>query len=487
MTSQKPKWFLTEENASVWENQEKNIIVENISTKTPDVLYKALEQNPDALLQKMWSDIIDRRKEDLSKISAEEQFQVIASRCLELLPAEDFLQKLKKSKETKQPLKIKFWIDPTWSEIHLWHALPMILLNRLQRMWHEIVFIIWDFTAKIWDPTGRVSSRPILTDEQIKENFSTYQDQIKPFFDFSESAILYNWDWLNKIQLNSFVETLSKVPVSSILQREDFKKRLEEWSWLTMAEIIYPIVMALDSVHLDKEMNWCDVEMWGKDQFLNMQMCRRLMQNNWTNVESIITTDILEWTNWDGRKMSKSYNNYVALTHEPDEIYGKIMSIPDHLMEKYFKSLTEITNDERNYLKTLMDTGKFNPMFVKKMLSRIIVSILHNSDEAIKAESNFNQKFSKKDYGNLESIEKVDIHSDIMLVDFLVEKKIASSKSNARELIKWWGVQIIQEWKENKKIIDLASSFSQIASLINNPEFILKIGKKNIFKIHTIE
>lgn len=426
-------------------------------------------------------ELLLRRTIDLSKISAQDQFNIIKSKALELLPEKELLSKLQESKESWVPLKIKFWIDPTWSDVHLGHTVPMIMLNRFQRMWHDIIFIIWDFTAKIWDPTGRISSRPPLTDDDIKNNLSTYSEQIKPFLDLSKVKIVRNSEWLEPIDLKSLIKTLANISASEILQRNDFRTRLSDWSGLSMLELMYPIVMALDSVHLwsNSEL-WCDIEVGGKDQFLNMKICRQLMWNSWLKKESILSVPILEWTSGDWMKMSKSLNNYIALTHSAEDVYGKIMSIPDKLLWQYYFTLTEISQKERNWIDELMNLWKINPIKIKKMLARILVSILYDWDIAAIEQKRFENKFSKKEYSSLDEIKEILVEDrSIKIIDILYSNWLVNSKWDARRLIQWWWVKITNlDDKKEYKVTDIHMN------LLNfNWEIILKYSKKWIIKI----
>ncbi len=447
------------------------------SNNSDQILELFLENNID--FGKFWKILVSRYSSDLSSLSVEQQLKLLKDRSLYILPESDLFNKLKESKETNKPLKVKFWIDPTWSQVHLWHAVPMVLLNKLQRMWHDIVFVIWDFTAKIWDPTWRSSSRPSLTDEQIKDNLSTYKSQVSPFFDMSKATMLNNWEWLRKVNLNDLIGLLSQVSVSWVLQRDDFRKRLDEWSWLSMAEILYPIVMGMDSVKL-KELIWCDIELWGKDQFLNMQMCRKLMDIKWQWQEVIISTDILQWISWDWKKMSKSLNNYIALNDKAEDIFGKIMSIPDNLLEVYYKSLTEISNLERDNINDAISKWKLNPMNLKRALAKILIEMIYNQNEAKKAEDIFNNKFSTRDYWSLDTVSEV-IGDDITVLDYIFSK-LGISKSEIRRTISGNWVSLI--FKDNKTIkisdgnLKLVEFFDE-----ENREIMIKIGKKNVFKI----
>jgi tyrosyl-tRNA synthetase len=311
------------------------------------------------------------------------------------------------------------------------HAVPMVTLNRLQRMGHNIVFVIGDFTAKIGDPTGRSSERPPLTEEQIQKNLSTYKEQVSPFFDMSKSKVVYNGEWLRNLTLNELLKTLSSINVSRVLQREDFRKRLDNQQGLAMSEMLYPIVMGMDSVELKKK-EGCDIELGGKDQFLNMQMCRTLMELHGQEPEAIVSTDILEGISGGGLKMSKSLNNYIALNDSPENIFGKLMSIPDHLLELYYKSLTEISNIEREKIQTAITSKNISPMHIKKGLAKILITIIYNKDSAEQAEKQFNDKFSQKNYWELDlPLHTVDKH--INLLDYITEK-LKKSKSEIRRL-----------------------------------------------------
>lgn len=449
-----------------------NIYSDNISECLSDASSFDINRFCDFLLK--------RNKTDISWLSPEEKFWLLKNRALYLLPENELLEKLKKSHQNNTPLTVKFGIDPTGSQVHLWHAVPMVMLNRLQRMWHDIVFIIWDFTAKIGDPTGRSTERPTLTDEQIQENLSTYKEQVSPFFDMSKSKVLYNSEWLKNTTLDNLINTLSDISVSSVLQRNDFRERIEKKQWLSMSEILYPIVMWLDSVNLQKE-TWCDIELWGKDQFLNMKMCRTLMGKNWQTPEVIVSTDILEWISGGGLKMSKSLNNYIALNDSPENIYGKIMSIPDNLLEIYYKSLTEISNEEWKQVASAMSSWIINPMNIKKGLAKILVSTIYNKEKAENAIKTFRSKFSNKDYWKLD-LKQHNVSWEMSFIDFLTEK-FQKSRTEIRRLAKSWAISFISEWEKQKKI-DENNLFTNISMLIEKDhKYIVKIGKKLFIKI----
>jgi len=390
------------------------------------------------------AELFARRSEDLSGLTAEQQAEKILARSQEILPAEEFADRLRVSKETGIPLRVKYGIDPTGSDVHIGHAVPMLLLDRMRRMGHDINFIVGDFTAKVGDPSGRVSSRPVLTDEKIAENMQTYTTQIAPLFDMDGVQVFHNGDWLNHISPSEFMGVLSKVSASQVMQRNDFRDRIN--SGLTLAEVMYPVYMALDSVRLDT-----DIEIGGKDQLLNMQMCRTVMDIYDKKPEVIITTDIMEGTDGSGRKMGKSYDNYVGLTQAPAEIFGRIMSIPDSLMEQYYKMITEIEDSEWDKLKQLMDDKQINPMELKKTLAYDLVHVLHGEDEAAAAENEFAQKFSKKQYTELHDTPEIALAegTDPNALVALIASALSNirgkgvSNSEVRRIFTQGGVKVI--------------------------------------------
>ena len=469
---------------------EKHVIdttIEQINNETEDLNNQVYE---DELVNVLTDDSIDfnvlckiltkRYNSDLSHLSWDQQFSFLKDKALTIIPEENLLKKLIDSKSSWKPLVIKFWIDPTWANIHMWHAVPMIMLNRLQRMWHKISLVIWDFTAKIGDPTWRSKERPPLTDEKIQENLSTYKEQVSPFFDMEKASVSYNGDWLRNKTLDELIWILSKVKASNVLQRDDFRKRLENNQWLTMAELIYPIVMWMDSVNL-KNWEWCDIELWGKDQLLNMQMCRNLMEVHWQEPETIISTDILEGISWWWLKMSKSLNNYIALNDSPNEIFGKVMSIPDSLLEIYYKSLTDITENERNILDKKMKDWWLNPMILKKSLAKIFISVIYDDNASKQAEIDFEKAFSKdKDYRNLD-IEEVKIEKDSSVLS-IINQIFGMSNSEVRRLVEWNWVSIILPDNTQIKInkIDILNAIWNIVK----DKAIVKVWKRKFIKVN---
>ncbi|HEY1485735.1 MAG TPA: tyrosine--tRNA ligase, partial [Micromonosporaceae bacterium] len=283
-------------------------------------------------------DILDqlarRRSADLRDLPPSEQADLIARRSSTLLPSVGHLTDLL---SRGRPLVVKFGIDPTAADVHVGHAVPMIIASRFARMGHRVVFIVGDLTARIGDPSGRSADRPPLSDDDIAANLATYRAQVTPFFDVTKADFRFNRDWLGRITLPEFLTTLERLPVSAALQRDDFRTRLADGAGLSMAELVYSVVMALDSVEVR-----ADIEIGGLDQLLNMQMCRRVMDNAGQRPEVVIATPLIEGTDGTGVKMSKSKGNYIALSATPADVFGKFMSIPDRLVPAYLAALTEL-------------------------------------------------------------------------------------------------------------------------------------------------
>lgn len=416
----------------------------------------------------------ERRGEDLSVLSAEEQSEMLRA-CVEtVIPEDELLRRMGASKETGVPLKIKYGIDPTGADVHLGHTVPMLVLDRLYRMGHDVTFIIGDFTAKIGDPSGRVSSRPPLDDQMIAENMATYVDQIRPLFDIDQIRVVHNSEWLNKYQLPELIGLLSKISVASALQRQDFRTRLEEGSGITMAELLYPVVMALDSQVLDS-----DIEIGGRDQLLNMQMCRKVMEISGVPPEIILTTGILEGTDASGAKMSKSLGNYIGMTDGSTDIYGKIMSITDEVMYQYFAMLTEASPLEVELIAEQVKAGKLHPLAVKQMLAFHITRLLKGEDEANTARAYFTTRFRARDFKAMDDIPTYDGTENIVEI---IQTLRGDSLSALRRLVAGGGISVILDNDTRLKI----DSLDQLNELPPDTRFI-KAGKIVVKILENIE
>ncbi|MCE7082249.1 tyrosine--tRNA ligase [Streptomyces sp. ST2-7A] len=359
----------------------------------------------DTVVRQLMEETGSRRYLDLGDLSAEEQATLIASRAVEVLPSVDRLAaEIVSAREAGRGLRVKLGIDPTAADVHLGHTVPMIVLSRFQRMGHEVTLIIGDVTAKIGDPSGRSAERPPLTDEDIAANLSGYRDQVRPFLDFDRVRIRHNSEWLGGYTLPELIGVLARVPASSLLQREDFRTRLEAGHGLTMSELIYPVAMALDSAEIV-----ADIELGGVDQLLNMQMGRRVMEVHGQRPQLIATMPLIEGTDGSGAKMSKSKGNYVGLRADADEVFGRIMSIPDRLMEPYLRAWTEWDDAEIALVLSRISEGTVHPMDLKRILAGEMVAVLHGADAAMAARAAFAARFSRGDFAGAGELPEVNL------------------------------------------------------------------------------
>ncbi|GAA0440288.1 tyrosine--tRNA ligase [Streptomyces olivaceiscleroticus] len=398
-----------------------------------------------------------RRYLDLTDLPAKEQAELIASRTVEVLPGVDQLaERIEERKAAGKGLHIKLGIDPTATDVHLGHAVPLIVLSRFQRLGHDVTLIIGDFTAKIGDPSGRTAERPPLTDEDIAHNLASYREQVRPFFDFEKVSFRQNSEWLAPYTFPELLSLLSKVPASQLLQREDFRTRLAAGSGLTMTEMLYPIAQGLDSVALE-----CDVELGGADQLLNLQMGRKLMELKGQQPQLVVTMPLIEGTDGTGAKMSKSKGNYVGLTATADDVFGKIMSVPDRLMEPYLKAWTEWTDEEIAQALARIEAKTLHPMDLKKILAGEVVAALYGIEAAMAARAGFVAQFSKKSFADVSTLPSVDLaeHGAETVATVLTQVlEFTQSASAARRLAKQNALRLVIEAESGQEAVVLAEA-----------------------------
>ncbi|MDR3281770.1 MAG: tyrosine--tRNA ligase, partial [Endomicrobium sp.] len=337
------------------------------------------------------------------------------------------IKELEKKLALNKKLKVKLGIDPTVKDLHLGHTVVINKLKIFQELGHKVVFLIGDFTAKIGDPSGRLKTRPIVTDEQIRINAKTYTDQVFKILDKKKTEIVYNSTWLTDLGVNGILNLATKSTVAQMLVRTDFEKRYKEGSPITIVEFLYPLLQAYDSVVLN-----ADIELGGSDQKFNLLLGREMQKNyGIKDAQIVITMPILEGT--DGvRKMSKSYNNYISLNDSSKNMFGKIMSISDELMYRYYKLLTDI---DTKIVKNL------HPKEAKYKLAQEIVGRFYGINASLKAKEEFNRIFAKKEPPkNIERYKKPP--GDIKLSDLLVKSGILSGKNESRRFIKYGSVRI---------------------------------------------
>lgn len=370
-------------------------------------------------------------------LSSEEQLHIIQSGVAGLTP----LEAMKKKLDRGTPLNIKLGVDPTSPDLHIGHAVPLRKLRQFQDLGHEVTLIIGDGTAMIGDPSGRDTTRPQLSAEQIDANARTYMDQAMRVLDPEKTKVVHNRDWIFDLDLAELLGLLSNFTVARILERDDFSNRYHNQQPIAMHEFIYPIMQAYDSVVIK-----ADVELGGNDQLFNLLAGRELMEKRGMEPQVCLTLPLLEGL--DGvRKMSKSYGNYVGLTDEPADMFGKIMSIPDELMPKYYRLATALPVAEVDEIEAGLAAGELDPNQSKRRLAREIIKIYHDEQAAADAEEQFDRVF--KAHGVPEDIEVFDIALEddpekggVYLPKLLADLKLVASGGEGRRMIDQGGVKV---------------------------------------------
>jgi len=365
-------------------------------------------------------------------LPADEQMHVIESGMADLVPVADMKRKLAKG----TPLRIKLGVDPTAPDLHLGHAVPLRKLRQFQDLGHVVVLIIGDFTALIGDPSGRNSTRPPLTMEQIDDNAQTYVTQAFKILDPDKTELRRNSEWLAPLGFADLLRLTSQFTVARILERDDFSNRYASQQSISLHEFLYPVAQAYDSVAIQ-----ADVELGGTDQLFNLLAGRELMEKQGMEPQIALTLPLLEGT--DGvQKMSKSYGNYIGLTDAADDMFGKVMSIPDELMPKYFRLCTSLPIDEVDRVEAALLAGTEHPNLVKRRLAREIVSLYHSLEDAPLAEEAFDRVFkSHQAPEDVPEIE-VDLAEDVYLPGLLNELGLVSSAGEGRRMIDQGGVKV---------------------------------------------
>ena len=369
-------------------------------------------------------------------LSAEEQLHIIASGAAQIVPESGLLEKLKRGK----PLNIKLGVDPTSPDLHLGHAVPLRKMRQFQDLGHNVTLIIGNGTALIGDPSGKNTTRPQLSQEQVQANAETYVAQAMKILDPEKTKIVYNADWILSLNLKDLLGLMSKFTVARILERDDFTKRYQSQTPIAMHEFLYPIMQAYDSVMVK-----ADVEMGGTDQLFNLLAGRDLMEKMDMEPQIALTMPLLEGT--DGvRKMSKSYGNYVGLTDDANDMFGKVMSIPDELMVKYYRLASTLSVAEIDQLEADLKAEKLHPNKVKRALARNIVAAYHDEAAAAAAEDQFDLVFKQHavpdDIDEFEADLAPNDEGTVYLAKIIADAGLAQSAGEARRLIDGGGVKI---------------------------------------------
>ncbi len=370
----------------------------------------------------------------------EEQLEYLTKGCVDVIRKEDLKEKLQRAAETGRPLTVKVGFDPSAPDLHLGHTVVIRKMRHFQQLGHRVIFLIGDFTGMIGDPTGKKATRPQLTPEQIAANARTYERQIFKLLDPEATVVDFNSRWLGALGSADWIRLAAKVTVAQMLERDDFRKRYEAGQPIGLHEFLYPLAQAYDSVFLE-----ADVEMGGTDQLFNLLVGRHLMREHGLEPQVVLTVPLLEGL--DGvEKMSKSLGNYVAVEDPPFEMFGKLMSVSDDLMWKYWLLLTDRTEAEIAGMQREVEEGRRHPMDVKKELARTLVTELHSGEAAEEAQREFEKVFSRReDPTEIPVVELPSPGERALLSRVLAEAGLAASNSEARRLIAQGGVRVDDE------------------------------------------
>jgi len=395
------------------------------------------------------------------KVEAQRHFDVIKENAVDVISEPELLAKLEDSLKSKNPLKLKIGFDPTAKDIHLGHTVLLRKLRKLQDLGHTVILIIGDFTAKIGDPSGKTLLRPVLGDEEIKENASTYTEQAFKILDEKKTQVKFNSSWYKSMDISKFLSLLSSYTVARILERDDFSLRMKENRPLTILELVYPIIQGYDSVMVD-----ADIEFGGTDQKFNLIVGRHLKEVFGQKPQCIITMPLL--VGLDGKnKMSKSLGNYIGVTDEPKTMFGKIMSISDEVMWEYFRLLTD---------SDIEAAKKMHPKEAKLLLSEIITSFYYSKAIGKSSKEEFEKIFSQKEIPEDMPVYKAK-GSPVDLIEVLFSAKIVTSKNEARRLLSQASISIMSDASSKSGTVKDSSLEIPASGLV------LKIGKKKFLRI----
>ena len=398
-------------------------------------------------------------------LPVDDQLELISRGTEEVIPLNDLRKKLEKSISDNKPLTVKLGCDPSRPDLHIGHGVVLQKLRDFQDLGHQAVLVIGDFTAMIGDPSERNKTRPQLTLEEAKVNAKSYIEQSKVLLDVKRLKVIFNSAWLNKMNFEDVIKLSSKYTVARMIERDDFTKRFESETPISMHEFLYPLAQAMDSVEIN-----ADVELGGTDQKFNLLVGRDIQREYGQDPQSIITLPLLEGT--DGvEKMSKSYDNYIALDDSPEDMYGKIMSINDSMILKYYKLAVFADRKKVNEVKSLLKDDTNNPRDIKRSLAKDLVKKYYSEKEADLAQSSFDQIFVKRD--NPENMQVRKIDSDVGLLELLTEEGLVASKGEGKRLLNQNAIKINGQVCND---INFVISSSE-------EEFVIKVGKRRFLKV----
>lgn len=398
--------------------------------------------------------------------SLKEQFDILSDGAVDLLPEEDFVRKLERSIATGVPLRAKLGLDPSRPDIHIGHAVVLNKLRQFQDLGHTVVLIIGDFTAMIGDPTGKSKTRPALTLEETRENGKTYVDQAAKILDMSKTEVVHNSQWLDAMTFREVITLSAKYTVAQLLERDDFTKRYRSGEPISVHEFLYPLSQAYDSVAVRS-----DVELGGTDQKFNLLVGREIMKAYGQEPQCILTMPILEGT--DGvEKMSKSLDNYIALTDSSKDMFGKTMSIPDKMISRYYRYGCFAPGNDVAAMEAALADGTLHPRTAKVDVAKQIVGLYHGQAAADEAFAEFERVFVRKDIPDVIDDAVVD-GTSLDIITLLSVTSMVASKSEARRLIQQGGVSI-----DAVKITDVMAVIDLTSPVV------LRVGKLRFLRVH---
>lgn len=396
----------------------------------------------------------------------EEQLELIERGAVDFVSREELIKKLKRAEETGKPLVVKAGFDPTAPDLHLGHTVLLQKLKHFQDLGHDVQFLIGDFTGLIGDPTGKSETRKPLTTEDVARNAETYKEQVFKILDPEKTKVVFNSTWLGKLSSYDMIRLASQLTVARMLEREDFRTRFDGGKPISIHEFMYPLIQGYDSVAME-----ADVELGGTDQLFNVLMGRDLQRGKGQEPQVVITMPLLEGL--DGvNKMSKSLGNYIGISEPANDIYGKVLSVSDELMFRYYELLSDLSNAEIEKLKKGIASGELHPKEVKKQLARELTARFHGEDAALAAEKNFEEVFKKGGLPDDIPEKTISAKEPIWLPQLLLDADLVSSTSDGRRMIKQGAVSI-----DGEKISDMNMNVEP------SGELLLKVGKRRFCKV----
>lgn len=402
-------------------------------------------------------------------INIDEQIRIISKGSTEIIDKDELRQKLIKAGESNRQLIVKLGLDPTAPDIHLGHTVVLRKARQIQDLGHKVIIIIGDFTGMIGDPSGKSKTRKALTREEVLINAETYKKQIFKVLDMDKTEVRFNSEWLSKLDFKEVIELASKYTVTRMLEREDFKNRFKAQQSIAIHEFMYPLMQGYDSIAIK-----ADIELGGTDQRFNILMGRTLQKEYSEEKQIAIFMPLLEGT--DGiLKMSKSLGNYIGIDETCNDMYSKVMSIPDELIIKYYDLVTDIHPDDIEEITKQLDSGKINPRDIKMKLSKEIVKLYHGKVAAGESEEYFKTVFQNKDIPSdikeIEIIKNSSINDQNILFKVISDMNFAKSNKEIRRLLEQGAVRINGQKISNDNVLDLKDGD------------VIQCGKRNFVKI----